>query len=258
LENATLAFNSLVEKTKLVLWSFNDDLKSHISASIDLESKGLREEISKIACFALNAMVISFGIIKGLTTPLYQTLALYTVLTNENAKLFQWTEIKEEDFIHTFHTVIHDMTPVAEFSQYSDEDILIIEEYVPHLLYVIFGICAKAWDAYIADEDELRKQEKLKAYLALQLKERATSLTAMDLEDPEPKHKRQPPSSIDPVLMTDGLEVSADLREQLLWFSTTSCISLILLDECGTGQHVPYLKFLPSREEEENKSTVIC
>jgi hypothetical protein len=59
------------------------------------------------------------------------------------------------------------------------------------------------------------------------------------------------------VLETDGLEVSADFHEQRLWFSTTSCSSLIPLDECGPGQHVLDLKFLPSREEEESNNTAI-
>lgn len=51
------------------------------------------------------------------------------------------------------------------------------------------------------------------------------------------------------VLDADGLEVSRDLFEQQLWLGTTSCSSLILLDQCGTGQNVLCLRFLPSREK---------
>jgi hypothetical protein len=185
MENAPKAFDSLVQKNEHVLWAFNNDLKTHISASIDLEIKVLREEISNQFCFALNAIAISFGITKGLTPSLSQTLALYTILSkeDENKKIFQWTEFTREEFIPTYQAAIHDRSPAEEFASYSKDTVATFEEYVPHLHYVISGIYAKSWDSYIAAEVELKKKAKLKLYLDLLTKETTTSETAMDLED---------------------------------------------------------------------------
>ena len=126
---------------------------------------------------------MALGISKGYTTFFSQRLALYAVVSKDDAKLYEWTETTKASFLTTFKAAIHDISTVEAFESFDAEEIRSMEEHVPYVYHVISGIYAKSWDAYIAAEVELKKQDELKLFLDHLNKELATSETAMDFEN---------------------------------------------------------------------------
>jgi hypothetical protein len=175
-------FDSLVEKNKMIMGLFHDDLKEHLSTLQDLEMKSLRVEIGEKFCISVNALAKAYAIHADLAESQAQILALHTVNTHSDV-LFEWTEVTTASFKPAFKAAIHDITPVDEFGVYSPETIAGIEEHVDMFYYIINGIYAKPWRAHKAAEDEMKKQTKLNELVDLHFKETATSQTAMDFED---------------------------------------------------------------------------
>jgi hypothetical protein len=105
------------------LRDLHDGLKADISATLDLEIKVLRDEISKKYCYGLSVLATAFGITKDLCEDLSQFLALFSVVTAkpgpDDPSLFAWTETTADNFLLTYKAAINDITLTTSSAQWT-------------------------------------------------------------------------------------------------------------------------------------------
>jgi hypothetical protein len=181
-EKAAEAFDSLVQKTNTALRDLTWDLKTHISATLDLDIKLLKEETRNEFCCAMMALAGSFAICKGLTKSQTQNLVFFTINLHHET-LFKWTELTQETFLPTLKAAIRDITPDAQFGQLTEETAAEIREYEPRFSSILNNLFAKSWDAYLSTEAAMKLEAELKSFVETHMKEQKTSQTAMDLEN---------------------------------------------------------------------------